>query len=373
MPEGADLTDVVIRLLEPHEAERLTDAIRAAYGETYDAEWVYDPHEIRARISEGRLVSCIAERDGELLCHAGLTFHHPSDAVGHLGQAVTVPAARGHHLFTQVKRHLADLARRNGLFGIYSEATAAHPYSQRANVELGAQETGFLLGWIPGTVANDAALRDRRGRRRQSAVLFYLRTNPGPSRPVYAPDRHHEVIRSTIETTGLHGRIAQPPRDIRLQRRSTIHTHVQADHNFGIATVREPGADLGAALASVRDRLFHGGLDALYVDLPLNHHGTAVASDELSSAGLAYSGIFPNTLEHGDVLRLQALNGVTVSAHDVAVASEHGRGLLGYVLADLAATGQETNDRSRSSTSAAPSSAGPPRRGCAPARERSTT
>ena len=40
---------------------------------------------------------------------------------------------------------------------MYSEATAAHPYSQRANVELGAHETGFLLGWIPASVSNDAA------------------------------------------------------------------------------------------------------------------------------------------------------------------------------------------------------------------------
>ena len=40
---------------------------------------------------------------------------------------------------------------------MFSEATAAHPYSQRANIELGAHETGFLLGWIPASVDNDAA------------------------------------------------------------------------------------------------------------------------------------------------------------------------------------------------------------------------
>ena len=35
---------------------------------------------------------------------------------------------------------------------------------------------------------------------------------------------------------------------------------------------------------------------------------------------------------------MQSLNRVTVRAGDVAVASEHGRELLDYVLADLAAT-----------------------------------
>ena len=70
---------------------------------------------------------------------------------------MTLEAARGQHLFTRTKRVLMDWARERGLAGMYSEATAAHPYSQKANIELGAHETGFLLGWIPASVDNDAA------------------------------------------------------------------------------------------------------------------------------------------------------------------------------------------------------------------------
>ena len=94
---------------------------------------------------------------GELLCHEGMSLAAAGDAVGHSGQAVTMPAARGQHLFTRTKRFLMDWATEQGLAGMYSEATAAHPYSQRANIELGAHETGFLLGWIPASVSNDAA------------------------------------------------------------------------------------------------------------------------------------------------------------------------------------------------------------------------
>ncbi len=117
------------------------------------------PIEVALGLADGTYVSCVAETaSGELLCHEG---HEPGrragDMVGHSGQAVTMPAARGQHLFTRTKRHLMDWARERGLAGMYSEATAAHPYSQRANVELGAHETGFLLGWIPASVANDAA------------------------------------------------------------------------------------------------------------------------------------------------------------------------------------------------------------------------
>ena len=80
---------------------------------------------------------------------------------------------------------------------MFSEATAAHPYCQRANIELGAHETGFLLGWIPASVANDAAAGAPR--RRNSAALFYTKLNDGLERPVYAPARHREIVARTIE------------------------------------------------------------------------------------------------------------------------------------------------------------------------------
>jgi len=341
-----DLGTVHVRSLRASEAARLGDAMRIAYGDTFDAPWVFDAHEVARRISGGLLVSAIAETDdGTLVCHAAMSFRRPHDPVGHVGQAVTLPAARGHHLFVTVKRHLVYLARKRGLTGLYSEATAAHPYSQRANVELGAQETGFLLGWIPATVANDAATgglearEDRRGR--QSAVLFYLRTNPKPARPVYAPARHRQITHDIIAACRLHARLADPPRRARLERHSSLYPHVHAHHNVGVLTVTGPGADLTRAVAALRRRMFEDGLDAVYVDLPLELQASAPAAEDLEELGVSFAGIFPNSRDYGDVLRLQSLNRVVVSPADVTVASEHGRRLLDYVLTDLAATGHD--------------------------------
>lgn len=238
--------DVEFRFLGPDEGAVLSGAIESAYGESYDVRWVYDPEEVGARICAGTYVSCIAESPaGELLCHIGMSLAAAGDAVGHSGQAVTLPAARGQHLFTHTKRFLMDWARERGLAGLYSEATAAHPYSQKANIELGAHETGFLLGWIPASVSNDAAA-GRQGR--QSAALLYNKLNDGHERAVFAPERHREIVGQTLALCQL---------------------------------------------------------------------------------------IFPNRRTDGDVLRMQSLHRVRVKADDVAVASDHGRALLEYVLADL--------------------------------------
>ena len=335
MTDEVGTGSVTFRYLQPAEGSRLTEAIRAAYGDTYDVRWVYDPVEVSARLAAGTYVSCIAESaDGELLCHEGMSLGAAGDAVAHSGQAVTRPAARGQHLFTRTKRHLMDWARQRGLAGMYSEATAAHPYSQRANLELGAHETGFLLGWIPASVTNDAASEQRP--RRQSAALFYTKLNDGHERKVYAPPRHHEIVGRTLELCELRGTLVEPAAGIEPPERTELHIDVDADHNLALITVLTPGADLETVVSAERRHLFHNeNLDAVYMDLPLADPATALLADHLERLGVSYAGIFPNTKADGDVLRLQSLHRARISPEDIAVASDHGRVLLEYVLADL--------------------------------------
>jgi hypothetical protein len=332
-----------IRLLRPSEAGRLVDAIRAVYGGSYPGPWAYDRHEIANRMAHGVLLSAIAEIDDELVCHAALSFRHPKDRVGHAGQAVTLPAARGHHLFTATKRFLADVAASRGVVGLYSEATAAHPFSQRANIDLGATETGFLLGFIPAEVHNSVTS----SKRRQSAALFYLSTNPAPPSPVYAPPRHRDMVRRIVDASRFHGRLADPPARQRLVERSVAHPEVDRSSNLVVTTVARPGADLARAVEAVKERSFERLADALYVDLPLELPETAVAADMLADIGLCFAGLFPNGRARGDVLRLQCVRPGTVATSEVAVASAHGRVLLDYVTADLRAAGHRvvTADR----------------------------
>jgi hypothetical protein len=332
-----DLDGVLLRLLASTEGAVLTDAITAVYGDTYDEDWVYEPDEINRRLRDGRLISAVAETaDGELLGHCALSLRGPGAFTAHAGQGVTLPAARGRHVFTAVKRTLVAEAARRGLVGVYSEATAVHPYSQRANIDLGANETGILLGWIPASVVNDAT--EVSGGHRQSAVLFFVSTNPPETHAAYVPERHRQIVHDTVTRCGLRTRLASAP-TLPHRRPSIVHTAVVARHNLALLHVTEPGYDLAAVVDRQRSRLFGEGLDAVYVDLPLERPGTAHVTDALEELGVSYAGIFPSSRTHGDVLRLQSLHNVTVDPSDVSVASEHGRALLDYVLADLQATG----------------------------------
>jgi hypothetical protein len=325
----------VLRLLGPDEGSVLGEAIRVAYGDSYDSAWVYDADEVCRRIAAGTLVSAVAETsDGRLLCHEAATITEDDPHVAEVGQAVTLPEARGHHLFPQVKGHLADWATAAGMFGFFSEVTTAHPFSEKANVAMGAKEAGFLLGWIPATVQNDAADEGSSGR--QSAALFYLPLNEGHERALHVPERHREVVASIVEACALRGSVLTDPAAVAPADESLTHLLVREDHNLAVLTVERPGADLATVVDRGRRRLFEEeGLDVLYVDLPLERPETTLAAEDLEQHGVTFAGVFPNGRVDGDVLRLQVLNDVAMTTHDITTASDHGAELLAYVIADL--------------------------------------
>ena len=130
--------------------------------------------------------------------------------------------------------------------------------------------------------------------------------------------------------------LAEPPAGASWPSGPELQVEVDADHNLALITVHTPGADLEAAVAAERHHLFHRAcLDAVYIDLPLEQPATALVADHLERLGVSYAGVFPNSHCNGDVLRMQSLHRVRIKADDVAVASDHGRELLDYVLADL--------------------------------------
>ncbi len=324
-PEGP----VEIRFLQPDEAELLTEAIVRGYGRTYDAEWVYDPGEIRARLESGRMRSLVGLHGGDVVAHLALQRPAADAPSGHAGQGVVDPRWRGHHLFTDLKRELAAWCCAEGMLGIASEATAAHPYSQAANLELGGHETGFLLGYIPAQVSS-SAMRAGSAGHRQSVALFWLSTNPVPARPVHAPPWHVDILTRLYAhneiprqvATGAGGLPARPTR---------LHVVDRPDHNEATVVLDALGADVVAALGAALEAEAAQGRDVVYVELALDDPHTAAlplaVHDEL---GVSFGGVVP-VRDAGDVLVLQWLDRVETHAADVAVASDFGAELLAYV------------------------------------------
>ncbi len=135
---------------------------------------------------------------------------------------------------------------------MYSEATAAHPYSQQALLDLGGHETGFMLGFIPASVENNAASASRRGR--TSAALFFLRMRPGQERMLYAPARHRDIVLETIDICGSRAHLAEAPSGVDLPAVSQLSMERDTGDNVAVLTVHQAGRDLTARVDAERSR-----------------------------------------------------------------------------------------------------------------------
>lgn len=331
MPETdpAAEPELVVRPLAPEEASAFTSLVHRCYGDSYDQAWVYDPDEVARRLREGIMHSTVASVGDEVVAHVALVRETLDDDVVESGQAVVDPAWRGHHVFTELKRSAAQWASGAGIFGLYSEATAAHPYSQRANMALGAVETGVLVGYIPASV--EYAAIDAKAHR-QSVVLYYLKTNDGHDQPIYAPSRDRDVIAEIHRNAGLKGRLLEAPTNYVPPAASDVHHEHRESHNHLVVTALTVGDDLLTAVHAARDFAHDEGIDCVYVDVPLADPGTALVADDIGDLGFVFGGVFPNRRHDCDVVRYQYLAGVERDLRDIAIASEHGRDLLAYVL-----------------------------------------
>jgi serine/threonine-protein kinase RsbW len=320
-----------VRFLRPEEAGALTAAIERSYGRSYDAAWVYDAAEIRRRLETGTMRSLVGlDPAGEIVGHLGLGRAPATAPTGHAGQAIVDHRYRGHHLFTTLKRDLARWCTDQGLLGMYSEATAAHPYSQAANLALGAHETGFLLGYIPAQVSYTAIKEDAHGMR-QSVALFWLPTNPAPPREVHPPRWHREIVDAIYDHNGIERRLVATDAVPALEGETDVAITPHPDHNEVSATVRRLGADVVPALEAVLAEQGAAGVAVVHVELSLSDPATAALPvDVHDELGVFFGGVVPE-LRDGDVLRLQWLNGVEATRDDIAVASEFGGELLDYV------------------------------------------
>jgi anti-sigma regulatory factor (Ser/Thr protein kinase)/GNAT superfamily N-acetyltransferase len=333
VPEDASYE---IRPMRPEESPELSRCIYRSYGYSYDWDYVYYPDRIRELQEGGLMRSYVAVAPGdEIVGHIAMRVEYPEDPIGEAGQAVVDPRYRGHHLFPKMMTYMLEQARNDGVYGLYGEATAVHPYSQKGSLELGAKETGFLLGYIPGSVSYKEIRKDMEGRR-GSAALLYTRTNPEPERTVYPPATHREMVRRIVEYNGLRRTIGSDTGS-QMPPSSRITVEVRRDHNLAFLRVEEPGADLQDLVrVRLRELCLHR-IDCIYVDLPLSHPTVQDAGARLHELGFFFGAILPE-LRDGDVLRLQYLNEVDIRPEDVRTASDFGQELFDLVLEEKSST-----------------------------------
>lgn len=317
-----------LRLMRPDDTAGLARCAYRCYGFSYVRDTIYRPELFEELLRRGLIISAVAlDPDGEVVAHVALSRGSLEDKIADSGQAITDPRLRGRSLFTELKKLLIEEARRIGLYGLYSESVTIHPYTQKANLKLGAVETALLLGFAPATVEfkqiADLPVRS-------AAMMTYLRVNQEPPRVNHLPSHHAEILSEICSRLSLRRELRAE--ETPLTGDSVVDVALIPELTAAHLKVRRAGEQVGREVVK---RL--QPVDVTYVDLPLSLPTTPAACRSLEQEGFFLAGIVPEADPEGDVLRLQRLHSAIQPEDTLHTASEWGARLKAYVLGRLAA------------------------------------
>jgi anti-sigma regulatory factor (Ser/Thr protein kinase) len=339
-PAASD-AEFIIKVFDHKDVNDLVRLVYKCYGYTYANEFMYYPEQIESFLHCDMMMSCAAyDSDKKLIGHLALVFSKPGARVGESGEAVVDPRYRGRKIFQKMKDFLKQESASKGIVGIYSEAVTVHPYSQKGNLDIGASEIGYLLGYSPGTVSFQNITDDEKPRR-QSVALMYLPVLESTPVKVYVQEAYKDILTEIYKNVDIKRRIITEGRGFKFDpdSESKISVKVRADHNQGIITVQSYGNSTLSEIKYYLRKLSMERVDCIYADLPLNLEGTAQTAEALRELGFFFGYIIP-AYSDSDVLRLQYLNNVEISRDDIKTASPFGEKLLGFIFQDMAHSGQ---------------------------------
>jgi hypothetical protein len=238
------------------------------------------------------------------------------------------PRYRGRGLFPKMKKLMMDEIARKGFKGLYSRAVTVHEASQKANVKMGAHETGFILAHSPPT-AIFKKMSTEKSILRRTVALFYVGVTEDELQDVYLPPAHEEILKKIYK----HGELKRVFKDYEkteiVNPDSIINIHVLPEMASAFLRVEKYGASFISELYLQVQDLCQHKIELIVLDLPLKDPETAMLCSEIEELGFFLSGLMPEYLQ-GDALRLQYLNNVPFDPDTVDVYSDFGKELFNY-------------------------------------------
>jgi hypothetical protein len=188
---------------------------------------------------------------------------------------------------------------------------------------------------------------------RRAVMILYRPLMAPVEQAVHVPARYRDILERIYEVVGLprqiHSEAGRPPAD--LPPKSQFVTELLSATKHAQIRVAEYGQDFVEALQGLIRRFETERFEVITVHLPLMDPLTAYFGSGLGELGLSFNALFPQQ-DPGDELVL----GVNLSEQDpetIVVASEFGRELLDYVIADRDRVMGALQSRARSRASMA--------------------
>jgi RimJ/RimL family protein N-acetyltransferase len=296
--------DCIIDLPHRSDAAGIARCFLEVYGHHYVHAEVFSTHRYWDKVESGELVPAIA-RDGrgEVIGHVALE-REPGAQVAERGEAVVLPAYRGHHLLERMTERLSEEAPRHGLHGIYAEPLTIHTFSQRNDERAGMSVCAVLLGANPESFRPKGLPCPTAGQR-QSYLRTFRFVQPPAARTIHAPEPYRGMVLDLYANLGVEVSVAAPLAASGGESRTSIKVN---DRGYGVIHFDRIGPnaaiELGQALRDVRAL----GAAAVQLSAPICDPGLPLLTEAARGLGLFFCGLGPAFADGEDTFLLQALS-----------------------------------------------------------------
>jgi hypothetical protein len=295
--------DYPVDLPKKGDASAIALCFQEVYGHSYVHSEVFSPDRYWAKVESGELIPVVARGDeGEVIGHVALE-REPGALVAERGEAVVLPAYRGHHLLERMTERLSIEAPNRGLRGIYAEPLTIHTFSQRNDVHAGMPVCAVLLGANPENFRPKDMSCPTAGQR-QSYLRTFRFVQPPSARTIYAPGCYREILLNIYESLGVKVTAAAAAGAALADSRIAKKVN---DRGYGTIQFESIGLDFATGLSNALRDVRASGARSVQLSAPVGDPGLPQLSAAARDLGFFFCGLGPAFADGTDLLLLQLL------------------------------------------------------------------
>ena len=331
---------------------RLQDAIEVSksvyqtYGYAYGHEFVYYPDLLAEMNRRGQIHSAVAYagradqvQKRKIAGHCALIYPEGSDRkagehnlkTAELAIGVVKPAYRSLGCFEKMTAYLIEKASSDGIGGLYTQAAASHPWSQRTGHRFRFRDCAIRLGGIPSGIPIRGISTHSEDRVSMVIQFRYIKT-PAPA-TIYAPVRHMEMIARLYDRFDPSPKmnIISPKEPLANNQAARINTKVSVNQGTARIEIQRFGPDIVSLVEAQLRALCLKKIEVVDLYADLTDPQTALHTAAFEQLGFVWTGIMPWAYPQGDALVMQYLNNIRIAYDKIQLDSSMARELLAYI------------------------------------------
>jgi hypothetical protein len=295
--------DFRIELPDKNDTPAIARCFLDVYGHHYVHADVFAPRRYWAKVESGELIPVIARDDqGDVIGHVALE-REGGALVAERGEAVVLPAYRGHHLLERMTERLSAEAPIRGLHGIYAEPLTIHTFSQRNDERAGMPVCAVLLGANPETFRPKDIACPTAGQRQSYLRTFRFVQQPD-ARTIQAPAPYRDVLLKIYESIGATVTVAAESGAAFPDSRTAIKVN---DRGYGVIQFERIGPNAGIELDQALRDVRALGARSVQLSAPIGDPGLALLTNAARGLGFFFCGLGPAFADGADLFLLQLL------------------------------------------------------------------